>query len=808
MAIMQIRSISLFMLIFATAIVLSTGTAQPACDNHLGVEDGSIPDSHIWASSEWDYDNTDQGTKNARLNRIAQPGTAGAWIARTNNENGNVEWIQAKLGGLKRVTGVKIQGRQDCCPQWVTKFKVAYANDGEHWTFVQIGNNQADMIFNGNMDKNTVVTALFPEPVQAHSFRIFPTEWHQHISMRFELIGCEVELNCRNRLGIEDDRISDSQITASSELDSSPLDHGPSNARLNRQAQSGTIGGWHPKYDSTTEWIQAALGVFTRVTGVLIQGRQDCCPHWVKKFKVQYSNDGQNWAFVQQTDNQRDMIFNGNTDQNTVVTRHFPNAVEASFIRIRPTEWNIHICMRFELLGCEVCQGRLGIEDGRISDSQMTASSEYDSNHGPSNARLNRAAQSGTSGGWNPEYQDTNPWIQAALGVPTRVTGVLIQGRQDCCPQWVTKFKVQYSNDGQNWAYVLQENQQDMIFNGNTDQNTVVTRYFPIVVEASFIRIYPTEWSQHISMRFELIGCTVVPSFQGAISVRRLPAIEEPRRPPPPPPSMTTQDQFNQLTTRLDEAFMQIDKLKRLSLSTLKLILNPEEQMTHNSETNDTCRILGTAQTPALSCYQLKEACQVPSGIYYVRGGSDTFYKVYCDMETLGGGWTRFGKGNMSSLWNYHNEEVETTTINIFTDSDIIKMQHMHFHEFKILTDVQLSLQQDNSINPSALSVTLLPSFTSGQVRVTGDSNHDHTRIEFDSQGDHIECFGSKEHPQSNRCGYGGTPSVGSQSPQLLIRSAFFGPRAKGSSVIFRSKELPSRNRYTWMGSYYYVLAK
>ncbi|XP_072018874.1 uncharacterized protein [Amphiura filiformis] len=161
--------------------------------------------------------------------------------------------------------------------------------------------------------------------------------------------------------------------------------------------------------------------------------------------------------------------------------------------------------------GQTTCQERLGVEDGRISDSQLTASTEFGTGtyHGANNARLNRVAQTGTTGAWSAQTKDGNQWIQAALGSPTWVTGVLIQGRADiCCPQWVTKFKVQYSNDGNYWTFVRQtNNQSEMIFDGNTDQNTIVTNLLPTPVRASYIRIVPTAWKGHISMRFELVGC-------------------------------------------------------------------------------------------------------------------------------------------------------------------------------------------------------------------------------------------------------------------------------------------------------------
>ncbi len=54
---------------------------------------------------------------------------------------------------------------------------------------------------------------------------------------------------------------------------------------------------------------------------------------------------------------------------------------------------------------------------------------------------------------WSAATNDINQWIQADLGAVVIVTGVLIQGRSDL-DQWVTKFKVEHSNDGVYWKYV------------------------------------------------------------------------------------------------------------------------------------------------------------------------------------------------------------------------------------------------------------------------------------------------------------------------------------------------------------------
>ncbi|XP_072017844.1 lactadherin-like [Amphiura filiformis] len=323
------------------------------------------------------------------------------------------------------------------------------------------------------------------------------------------------QATCQGRLGVEDGRITDGQLTASTVYDFDANFHGASNARLNRAAQPGTSGAWIAKVNDAFQWIQVDLEKPTWVTGVIIQGRQETAhAQWVTKFKVQYSNDGECWKFLQRTNNAGEKVFNGNTDirwQRTGERRLFATPIKATYIRIRPTAWHVHISMRFELLGCEAddCQDPAGIEDGRIRDDQLMASSEFAAAiyHGVRNARLNRPVLGGTTGAWSAQTNDINQWVQVDLGGVTHVTGIMIQGRVDE-DQWVTKFQVQSSKHGNCWKYVKTPNGQgDMEFNGSTDRNTVVVVLFPSPVRASFIRIRPTAWHNHISMRFEVLAC-------------------------------------------------------------------------------------------------------------------------------------------------------------------------------------------------------------------------------------------------------------------------------------------------------------
>ena len=93
------------------------------------------------------------------------------------------------------------------------------------------------------------------------------------------------------------------------------------------------------------------------------------------------------------------------------------------------------------------CKTSLGMENRLIRDSQITASSKWDSNHAAIQARLNFKAGGGKQGAWSARSNDANQWIQVALRSYTKLIGIATQGRNGA-NQWVTKYQLQYSDDG------------------------------------------------------------------------------------------------------------------------------------------------------------------------------------------------------------------------------------------------------------------------------------------------------------------------------------------------------------------------
>ena len=111
-----------------------------------------------------------------------------------------------------------------------------------------------------------------------------------------------------------------------------------------------------------------------------------------------------------------------------------------------------------------VCDTPLGMENHRIPDSQITASTVYYNlqTHGATHARLNRPnGYSGSSGGWEAGVNDVHQWIQVDLGIVKIVSGIVLQGR-DGWGHWVRKYQVHYSADSVSWMWVTNVNQKDV----------------------------------------------------------------------------------------------------------------------------------------------------------------------------------------------------------------------------------------------------------------------------------------------------------------------------------------------------------
>ena len=86
----------------------------------------------------------------------------------------------------------------------------------------------------------------------------------------------------------------------------------------------------------------------------------------------------------------------------------------------------------------------LGLEDGRVPDQVMTASSYNNIYDAPWNARLNRRRYSRFGGGWSPRRNDGHRFLQVDFQALAKVTRVATQGMQNA-NYWVKKYYIKYS---------------------------------------------------------------------------------------------------------------------------------------------------------------------------------------------------------------------------------------------------------------------------------------------------------------------------------------------------------------------------
>uniref|UniRef100_A0A8C2FAB5 F5/8 type C domain-containing protein n=1 Tax=Cyprinus carpio TaxID=7962 RepID=A0A8C2FAB5_CYPCA len=134
------------------------------------------------------------------------------------------------------------------------------------------------------------------------------------------------------------------------------------------------------------------------------------------------------------------------------------------------------LCSKLSFSLSQGCYGTLGLESGVISDSQITASSEWEwGGHGkepsvwsPTGARLKTPGRP-----WAAANSDIKEWIQVDLKKEKKISG---------------RFYIS-------------------IFQGNTNYLQEVRNNFIPPIEARFIRICPLQWHQRIALKMELLGC-------------------------------------------------------------------------------------------------------------------------------------------------------------------------------------------------------------------------------------------------------------------------------------------------------------
>ncbi|XP_054629369.1 discoidin domain-containing receptor 2 isoform X2 [Dunckerocampus dactyliophorus] len=153
------------------------------------------------------------------------------------------------------------------------------------------------------------------------------------------------------------------------------------------------------------------------------------------------------------------------------------------------------------------CRYALGMEDGRIKDDDITASSQWHETTGAQYARLNREDGDGA---WCPEGQleaSDSQFLQVDLRRLTFLTVVATQGRYARNGiEFARAYSLNYSRDGVIWKS-WRDRLGNMVMEGNKNAyEPIINDLHPPVV-TRWVRLIPLTELSTVCMRAELYGC-------------------------------------------------------------------------------------------------------------------------------------------------------------------------------------------------------------------------------------------------------------------------------------------------------------
>ncbi|CAH3174395.1 unnamed protein product [Porites evermanni] len=135
-----------------------------------------------------------------------------------------------------------------------------------------------------------------------------------------------------------------------------------------------------------------------------------------------------------------------------------------------------------------------------IPDARMTASTYYNYEYYPYYGRLNGSRGHGA---WCTDTTtDRTDYLQVDMGKEYTVCAVATQGHKDS-RTGTTSYKLHFSSNAITWN-TYNENNEEKVFSGNQDRNTIVKHSLRRNVKARFVRFYPVSHYTHPCLRVEI----------------------------------------------------------------------------------------------------------------------------------------------------------------------------------------------------------------------------------------------------------------------------------------------------------------
>uniref|UniRef100_A0A665VS82 receptor protein-tyrosine kinase n=1 Tax=Echeneis naucrates TaxID=173247 RepID=A0A665VS82_ECHNA len=158
---------------------------QPQCRYALGMEDGTIPDSDITASSAWS-DSTE-----AKHGRLSTGEGDGAWCPAGAVFPSGSEYLQVDLHKLHFLALVGTQGRHadGHGQEFARSYRLRYSRDGVKW--ITWKDRWGQEVVSGNENTYDIVLKDLGPPIVARMVRFYPlADRVMSVCLRVELYGC------------------------------------------------------------------------------------------------------------------------------------------------------------------------------------------------------------------------------------------------------------------------------------------------------------------------------------------------------------------------------------------------------------------------------------------------------------------------------------------------------------------------------------------------------------------------------------------------------------------------------------------
>lgn len=421
----------------------------------------------------------------------------GGWSSRHNKVG---QWLQIDLSKVKNVIGIQTQGRNNS-NQWVRYFKVLISEDQKKWS--KVDDNR---YFKGNNNRYTKINNFFLTNVKARYVRIYPTHWYRHMSMRAAVIVSNYDYKLykipedkRNYSSVWDRAVSHKILNDTSKTCSLKL--------TEKQCKSvrdikGLTGGNKRVARRYYNYYRRYIGYYNRYMAYAKRyaryGRR------YRRYVYRYKRAANRYKYYANRyyrvyKRYNEYSFKGSWNTVPYGCSYYVDPRASSYNRI--------------LYNTNKDAKKYKITNSRNKKNKYCRSTRswcyrsYNKSVCGSTEKLKITPHSKSTldsvQAWSSRYNKIDEYITFDLGSIRTIGGVVTQGRKNY-NQWVTSFKVRYSNDNKNYKEVDFEHK----FNANWDRSTKVTNLFNFPVTARYIRIYPQSWYRHMSMRAAIILAT------------------------------------------------------------------------------------------------------------------------------------------------------------------------------------------------------------------------------------------------------------------------------------------------------------